>query len=424
MKRNKNFKKILIIVLVVIILGGIIGGGIYYYQAQKAKKQTGNIVATKQEVKPETTNFQTYTDTEYGFSFQYPSNTAVNNDTNNTGLLIVSDAISGYGMYVVDAKKASKSLEDYTNDAINGWVGGMRPSGVPIARSEVNVADITVGGQPAKKVWVDVIGDRGNELVFVVYKNSNGDNVSLMIKGDTHYTDFNTTFLSSFKFTQTSQESTSADNSCINGFQKELVTKQGNVSKYTLTDEELNGYDKVMGIKSLCVSKEIGAPFLNVDWDSAKQPDYVVGRKLNIGFKNFFNEETGGWGGLFMEYSTYNFTYGTEYYTYATLSDYQNLPLLAGKKDNTLEVDGVKGISKYQYKQACMSCIDDFYIEKVVVFPFPDHYFAIVYDLSGSYKTQDNQVIQNLYNGTYPENEKNNLKAVDDFISKIKFEKL
>jgi len=191
-------KKVLFILIPIILICGIIAGGIYYYQAQKTKKQTVNTVATKEENKNEVANWQTYTDTEYGYSFQYPANTAVNKSQD--GKITISDIASGYGLYSVSAEKATKSLENYANDEINNFVGMQRPSGVPIAKSEVNVADITVGSQPAKKITVNNFGDRGNEIVDVIYTNSNGDNILLKLWGDTSYTDFNTTFLNSFEF--------------------------------------------------------------------------------------------------------------------------------------------------------------------------------------------------------------------------------
>lgn len=70
------------------------------------------------------------------------------------------------------------------------------------------------------------------------------------------------------------------------------------------------------------------------------------GRKISLGFRDLYSDDIGGWGRGFVEYSTYDFSIGTEYTTYATKGTFDSLN--AGKEKHVIMVDGIKGIVTYK----------------------------------------------------------------------------
>lgn len=47
-----------------------------------------------------------------------------------------------------------------------------------------------------------------------------------------------------------------------------------------------------MGIESLCLPEDLGAPFINVDWNGADIPA-ATGRMVSIGFEELYAEAAG-----------------------------------------------------------------------------------------------------------------------------------
>ena len=72
---------------------------------------------------------------------------------------------------------------------------------------------------------------------------------------------------------------------CASNFERrelrEPYQRRSGQPRYTLSEDELNAYLAVMGIESLCIPLELGAPFVNVDWDSKKTPS-TTGRMLSL----------------------------------------------------------------------------------------------------------------------------------------------
>jgi len=97
-----------------------------------------------------------------------------------------------------------------------------------------------------------------------------------------------------------------------------------------------------MSIQSLCILVELGVPFLNADWDSAKIP--ATGRMVSLGFEHLYHGE--GWSDMFLLDSTCDFTMGTEFDRFATLEDrdaLRNHSLV-----NAIPINGIGGLIRIQ----------------------------------------------------------------------------
>jgi hypothetical protein len=145
--------------------------------------------------------------------------------------------------------------------------------------------------------------------------------------------------------------------------------QEGNQPRYTLSAEELSSYLQVMGVSALCIPQEFGAPFLNVDWDSAVVPS-ARGRMISLGFENLY--PGAGWSEIYLLYSTYDFSFGSEYDRFASLKDLQAVQ--DGSMANLFEVDGVKGFLRYKAGISYGSVP----LYKTYVFPFENYYVALV----------------------------------------------
>jgi len=167
---------------------------------------------------------------------------------------------------------------------------------------------------------------------------------------------------------------------CADGFEKAKIQdpakqKYGLEKGFTLSSDEFSRYLGVMGIESLCVPLELGAPYLNADWDSVN--GLGVGRMLSIGFDNKLPGM--GWGGLTLVYSTYDFKYGTEFDVYARTKDRD--ALRAGTMPGAFEINGVNGFKRLMSSQLCMGLCG---VHMTYVFPFDSYYVTLVADI-GAY---------------------------------------
>ena len=96
----KNLQKGFVVPLLLgIIALLVIGGGVYIYQNKKAEVPSTN---TNTEVNSEnvTSNWKTYTNTKYGFEFQYPPTytAKTENDSRNT-IVFASDELT-FGVFI------------------------------------------------------------------------------------------------------------------------------------------------------------------------------------------------------------------------------------------------------------------------------------------------------------------------------------
>jgi hypothetical protein len=190
----------------------------------------------------------------------------------------------------------------------------------------------------------------------------------------------------------------------------------GEPPRYTLSTEELKNYLAVMGIEALCVPQHLGSPFINVDWDgryiSAK------GRMLSIGFEALYHGS--GWSDVYLIYATYDFTYGSEYDTFARPEDRDAVRQSA--MPDMIEVDGFKGFIYYQvgYYEGSTSPV-----RKAFVIPFENDYVAVVFTLWDSFPNDDEEtIIQKLKAGEYPPDRLLDAQAWDILAQSIQFQPL
>lgn len=187
----------------------------------------------------------------------------------------------------------------------------------------------------------------------------------------------------------------------------------GTGERFTLSTEDLEGYLKLSGVRSLCIPPEYGAPFINADWDSAKMP--ATGRMVSLGFENLYHGA--GWSDIFLVYSTYDFKFGTEYDRFASTKDRD--ALRSHQMAGEIEVDGKAGFVRFY---PSMFGYEDqpqiFY--KTWVFPFENDYVAVVYNL-GAYEGDTAGNLARLESGFYPDGRPLDTGLFDQVAGSIRF---
>jgi hypothetical protein len=199
---------------------------------------------------------------------------------------------------------------------------------------------------------------------------------------------------------------------------REPYQKHSDQARYTLSTEELNGYLAAMGIAELCIPHELGAPFLNVDWDSDPGPA-DAGRMISLGFEGSYPGS--GWSEVFILYATYDFAVGAMYDTYARPEDRD--AVRNGTMPGAIEVDGAQGFVRF--KPANFG-FDRRAMYKTYVFPFETDYVAIVYDLGDFGADTDwDALIQDLSEGAYPypPEQQRTIAWVDAMATSLRFQR-
>jgi len=193
---------------------------------------------------------------------------------------------------------------------------------------------------------------------------------------------------------------------CQTGFEQDA-------SRHTLSAGELRGYLALMGIESLCIPRQLGAPFLAADWNS-EDGGAIRGRMLSIGFESLYDGS--GWGEGFLVYATYDFAAGTEFDVFATREDRE--ALVNGRMPGAIEVNGVRGFVRFQ---PCRLCTWTQRVYKVTAFPFDTDYVAVVYE-TGEYDPRDvEEVMRRLEAGECPANRVTGMQATDFLARSIQF---
>ena len=186
-------------------------------------------------------------------------------------------------------------------------------------------------------------------------------------------------------------------------------------TRYTLSMEELNEYLAVMGIEFLCIPQQLGAPFINVDWDEATYPG-ATGRMISLGFEDLYPGS--GWSEGFILYSTYDFSVGAEYDRFATHEDRE--ALIQGSVPDMIEVDGVKGFIRFYEGGYAESPR----VYKTYVFPFETSYIAVVHFL-GVYNSEDaSAFIEKIKTEGYPAELLPSAQAIDFMARTLQFKAL
>jgi hypothetical protein len=190
--------------------------------------------------------------------------------------------------------------------------------------------------------------------------------------------------------------------------------KHTNEPRYTLSTQELDAYLDVMGIESICVPHELGAPFVRTDWNSV-QMSAQTGRMLIIGFEVPYPGQ--GWSYGTIVYSTYDFAVGAMYDVFASPQDRDAV------RNNTMpdmiEVDGVQGFVRIQPSAFSFGTRA---VYKTFVFPFENHYVAVVYELGDfDFDADWEAIIQRLQAGDYPSERGMLVPAIDLLATSIQF---
>ena len=155
----------------------------------------------------------------------------------------------------------------------------------------------------------------------------------------------------------------------------------GDGPRFVLSKEELDAYLDLMSIQSLCIPPEIGAPFLNVDWDSAKFP--AKGRMVSLGFEDTYSGA--GWSEIYLLYASYDFSTGSEFEQFARLSDRD--ALLMHSQTGELQINGTPAFTRY-FKSMWGYEGQPQVVYKIYVIPFESMYIAVVLNL-GAFDNAD-----------------------------------
>lgn len=166
-----------------------------------------------------------------------------------------------------------------------------------------------------------------------------------------------------------------------------------NTPRFTLDENELKAYYQLMHIKSLCIPPEAGLPFINADW-SMENGVAAKGRMVSLGFENTYSGS--GWSGIYLVYSTFDFSGGTEYVKFMTAKE------LSAYRGNSLQgitplPDG-SGFTRYMAGWG----YDTYPIFKTYTFPFEKDYTALVIDL-GDFKDEFEADLKRVQSGEISE---------------------
>ena len=185
--------------------------------------------------------------------------------------------------------------------------------------------------------------------------------------------------------------------------------------RYTLSAEAFHTYFDDMAISSICVPAQLGALYLNVDWNSADL-GHVTGRMLSLGFTELYAGP--GWGDGYMVYATYDFAAGTEYDVFAGPADWEAVVRGNLQGVDPIEVDGARGFIRFQRGLCYGSCR----VYRVIIFPFEAHYIAIVQALGeydGDVDWED--LVDQLREGDFPPTWQAPMAAMDVLAQSLRF---
>lgn len=214
-------------------------------------------------------------------------------------------------------------------------------------------------------------------------------------------------------------ESTADEQACQMAFERHEIpsasTPKGDQPRYTLSEGQLDKVLLLMGIETICLPPDWGAPFVITDWYS-KSGTALSGRMLSLGFESRY--AGAGWSDAVLIYATYNFAAGTEYDVFATEEDRDALrqESMAGM----LSVDGVQGFSR-PFASLPMGLQD---VWQTVVFPFEDHYLAAILRLGAFEPGSIAETMADFNAGKLPEEMLPDLARMDALVNSIRFFKI
>lgn len=187
---------------------------------------------------------------------------------------------------------------------------------------------------------------------------------------------------------------------------------KAHTARYTLSDEGLHAYLDLMGIDSLCLPQQFGAPFVNADWNSLELPP-ATGRMVSIGFEALY--DGGGWSRGYLVYATYDFSFGSEYEVFATPADLENVR--TGSVPNLIDAGGVTGFVRFHPHLAMGKQI----ISKTYIFPFEDDYVVAVIELGAYDPATVDDVLIEMEAGRHPDLLTEEVALMDFLVASLEF---
>ena len=185
-----------------------------------------------------------------------------------------------------------------------------------------------------------------------------------------------------------------------------------NTPRYTLSEAAYQAYLDLMGIETVCLPPQFGAPFLNVDWNPEVIPT-ARGRMASLGFEDLYGGA--GWSRGYLLYATYDFAVGSEYDTFATPEDYQNVQ--NGSLPDLIDAGGTKGFIRF-HPGLAMGLQT---IMKTTIFPFENHYIAAVINLGAYDPAEVADVLQEMESGSHPDLFDLDVARMDELVSSLVF---
>lgn len=221
---------------------------------------------------------------------------------------------------------------------------------------------------------------------------------------------------------------------CVQDSNKKITSLQ---REYLLTDEEVKCYLKILKLVSIPKIAQQKKLYLFLDWGDINEKFQHSGRKIILGFKEP-NQNP-----IQIEYSEYNFSYPSEYSTYASREDYQAIttgtslpqstPLVYGGMNTGPKVissiSGVRAFTTF-IRGGIVGLVDDNEpygtIEKIIVFPFKNYYIAFTTKLTDTeYSKNDFEaLLESLYSKRYPPEDQTRFNFFDTFIDQLQFSEM
>jgi hypothetical protein len=185
-----------------------------------------------------------------------------------------------------------------------------------------------------------------------------------------------------------------------------------NEARYTLSEESYQAYLDLIGIETVCLPPQFGAPFLNVDWNPEAIPT-ARGRMVSLGFEDLYGGA--GWSRGYLLYATYDFAVGSEYDTFARPEDYENVQ--NGSIPNLIEAGGAKGFMRF-HPGLAMGLQT---IMKTHIFPFEKYYVAVVINLGAYEPTEVDGILAEMEKGDHPDLFDLDVVRMDELVASLVF---
>lgn len=335
----KGNKKTIVLVSILILLILILGISILFWMQYSPKKGAENQVAGEEAI--DTSDWQTYTNEEYGFEFKYLNIGETNitdwikDDFSNTDVFPLKDGLLTFGQYIEANGPGSPICVTYSvnvananNKNINDWVEevkayndrsfdyqglgeeGHKVNGKITSIQDINVDDILgkvvliEGGYPLNTGEFGIVKD--NKIYSITYFDNNLDNHINCKNSSKNYQKIFYNIISTFKFVEPKEESSEIDN-----------TSKIDDANYTFTFTEDSV--KIFNNTNFLQEIKIGINAMDAakyDLERWSHPIAIIDRDINFdGYKDLSIEVGNGYGGVNFFFNFYLFDPQTKKFT-------------------------------------------------------------------------------------------------------------